>query len=767
MLNLKNKKNRLVTKYTREASWLTLPLSVCFLSVNTFAQDVPKYVAPDVNIFSDAEQVFELPGSGDYISSKEFNVYNFNNINEILKKTPGVYTREEDGFGLFPNISLRGTDTLRSAKITVMEDGINIAPAPYSAPDAYYSPLAAKMHGIEILKGSSQFRFGPHTTGGALNYLTSPIDFGQRVKGSVTYGSFNDKTTFTTGNYGLTGSFGAVAILGEIYYRENDGFRDFNGAVDTTGTAYDAGGHGPYGSDDAGGLQQIAPMVKVLWQLPTSTPITLELKGSYNGLDYNEGYAGLTTADFNSDPYQRYVGSQLDNMNSNAYTYYAKFRVGVNDNVTNNTTLYYNGFGRDWFKISTAGGDSLSKVTSKAYTGSGLTVLKGTASGTVKYRSNNRKYHAYGVMNETDLKFAFGRVKHDLKVGIKAHYDKIKRDQYDVSYTQATTGALSGGATTFNANRTQFTKGLAGYFEEKAKFEKFTFTAGSRLEFVDQSYINGAAAEVRTVTYAFVPGGGVVYDYGSLLSGSDNLKIFGGVYKGFSMPSPSGSANDGTPVKPEKSIAKEIGARYASDTLGVQAVLFHTDFEDLIAIDNSGAGSTADSVGKAINKGIELSATYAPRDILPKGDLSFYGNFTFSNANIDGDFTSTSAESIYGDAVANANLPYMPEYQAAWGADWAYDKFTFGVNITYHSSSFGTAGETESEILGTTPDARAGKIDEAFLLNFSGSYKINENYMINAGIKNATDLEYISSRHPGGARAGAPLAAWVKATANF
>ena len=59
MLNFKNKKNRLVTKYTREASWLTLPLSVCFLSVNTFAQDVPKYVAPDVNIFSDAEQVFE------------------------------------------------------------------------------------------------------------------------------------------------------------------------------------------------------------------------------------------------------------------------------------------------------------------------------------------------------------------------------------------------------------------------------------------------------------------------------------------------------------------------------------------------------------------------------------------------------------------------------------------------------------------------------------------------------------------------------------
>ena len=69
----------------------------------------------------------------------------------------------------------------------MMEDGINIAPAPYSAPDAYYSPLAGKMHSIEILKGSSQFRYGPHTTGEVVNYQTTPIDFGQRAYGSVSY----------------------------------------------------------------------------------------------------------------------------------------------------------------------------------------------------------------------------------------------------------------------------------------------------------------------------------------------------------------------------------------------------------------------------------------------------------------------------------------------------------------------------------------------------------------------------------------------------
>ena len=170
--------NRLVPKYTRGASWLTLQVSF-ILALSVIVKDVEAqeevYVTPDVNIFEYQEQVFELPGSGDYISREQVSKYNFKNINDILRNTPGVYSREENGFGIFPNISLRGVNTLRSAAIDLLEDGINIAPAPYSAPDAYYSPLAGKMHAIEVLKGSSQFRYGPHNTGGVINYVTTPI----------------------------------------------------------------------------------------------------------------------------------------------------------------------------------------------------------------------------------------------------------------------------------------------------------------------------------------------------------------------------------------------------------------------------------------------------------------------------------------------------------------------------------------------------------------------------------------------------------------
>jgi len=62
------------------------------------------------------------------------------------------------------------------------------------------------------------------------------------------------------------------------------------------------------------------------------------LKASYNGLDYNQGYTGLTKVDFDQDPHRRYVGGQLDNMNSNAQTYYTKFHAEINPIISNTTT---------------------------------------------------------------------------------------------------------------------------------------------------------------------------------------------------------------------------------------------------------------------------------------------------------------------------------------------------------------------------------------------------------------------------------------------
>ena len=172
-----------------------------------------------------ASETFQLPGSGFFITEGDIRDQSYVNINRVLAKVPGVYTREEDGAGLFPNISIRGVDGTRSEKITIMEDGILQAPAPYAAPSAYYSPNVGRMAGVEILKGSSQIKYGPNTTGGVINYLSTPIPDQEQFYLRSIYGSNNMFQAHS--HYGNTvqTDIGKIGYLAEIYYKRSDGFR--------------------------------------------------------------------------------------------------------------------------------------------------------------------------------------------------------------------------------------------------------------------------------------------------------------------------------------------------------------------------------------------------------------------------------------------------------------------------------------------------------------------------------------------------------------
>ena len=97
----------------------------------------------------------EIPGSMQRLSSKALRTMAYADPIRTLHALAGLNLVEEDGFGLRPNIGMRGSGTDRSARVTLMEDGILMAPAPYAAPSAYYFPTMARMESVEVRKKES------------------------------------------------------------------------------------------------------------------------------------------------------------------------------------------------------------------------------------------------------------------------------------------------------------------------------------------------------------------------------------------------------------------------------------------------------------------------------------------------------------------------------------------------------------------------------------------------------------------------------------
>ena len=183
----------------------------------------------NVLVIGKRDDVLLVPGSGTLFDQEQLDREDHIDLHQILSAAPGVYVREEDGFGLRPNIGIRGATTDRSQKLTIMEDGVLIGPAPYSAPAAYYVPNAARIDAIEVLKGPATVKYGPQTVGGAINFVTRKVP--EATLGEIDLG---------LGSHGYRKAQGAVAFpIGEIdvlldaMTYGSDGFKELESSDNT------------------------------------------------------------------------------------------------------------------------------------------------------------------------------------------------------------------------------------------------------------------------------------------------------------------------------------------------------------------------------------------------------------------------------------------------------------------------------------------------------------------------------------------------------
>jgi Fe(3+) dicitrate transport protein len=130
---------------------------------------------PDVEVTDTDTTSIAVSGSSTVLDKKTLFRDHVANVNEALRKAPGVYVRDEEGMGIRPNIGIRGMNPFRSTKILFMEDGLPFNFAPYGDNDIYYHPPVERYDGIEIFKGADITQFGPQTISGAINYLIPKI----------------------------------------------------------------------------------------------------------------------------------------------------------------------------------------------------------------------------------------------------------------------------------------------------------------------------------------------------------------------------------------------------------------------------------------------------------------------------------------------------------------------------------------------------------------------------------------------------------------
>ena len=680
----------------------------------------------------------EVSASAIVINEADLEVFHDRDINKILLDAPGVYLAAEEGWGLRPNIGIRGTGTSRSSKVTILEDGVLVAPAPYSNPDAYYFPTASRMVGVEVLKGSPILEYGPATIGGVLNLVSAQIpeaDFAGRA--NVEAGSFD--TYRALANVGGQGA--NVGWMIEAQNFQSDGFQDIDRSGQDTGfDKNDVTAKFRVHSDDVAG--------EVYHQL--------DFKYQYAEETSNMSYFGLTDADFNDNADRRYGLTGLDEMDNSRDSYSVNYQLRLSEALSVSALVYRNEFQRDWFKVDKINGVSGSSLMSMINTnGADAALYQSWLDGStdiadIDIKHNNRAYVSEGVQLVVNGKFDFGGTQHDVRVGVRDHSDEMDRFQPVESYAQIN-GELvfvstTAGNVTGSNNRIETGDALAFWLVDDIQVnEALKVNLAIRNENMDVSRRTFSDNDrVEEPTRSSNDANEWLFGASATYELSDAWTVLGGIQQGMT-PISGGSKK---PDAPETSTNYEFGARWSAEATEISMIGFYSDYANTVQYcsnaypcDN-GETQGSLSLGESEVVGFEFRAdTYAEFDSLtmPVGVAYTYTQAEVTEG-VDG------ATDVSGDEWA-----YIPANQLS---------ATIGlVDGATGISGYLRASYVEGACT-VTGCNRTGdefsRTDDQFSIDASAHYALTDSADLYLNVDNLLDDRSIASRSPYGARANMP-----------
>jgi Fe(3+) dicitrate transport protein len=717
---------------------LTLAISAVSTSLAS-AQEVDGAIE-EVTIVGSREQAQRIAGSAHYIGSDKLAQFAYSDIQRIAREVPGVAIQIEDGYGLRPNIGIRGVATERSGRITLLEDNVLIAPAPYSAPSAYYFPTVGRLSVIEVVKGPAAITQGPYTIGGALNMVSTPIP--TEMSGNIVTEAGENSTYRVHATYGGRSESGFGFLL-ETHQWQSDGFQDIDRSNNNTGL-------------------DVEDYTVKLGYAPNDSAHSIELKLQSTEQSSNQSYLGLTDADFDNSAFRRYGISALDNIKTEHEQQILRYSYDISDSLDVSVTAYNNEHQRDWFKTegididgSSSAEDfdrtSWANVLQAINSGTSLSglnpdqlqsILDGssdTAPGSIQLRSNKREYFSRGVQVGLNFSGTIGNSLHDLEFGFRLHEDEEDRLQRNSNYSQNNGElALDDLGILGNAgNRVQQAQALAIHIHDNIQLGDWTLSPGLRYEDIEQKRTRFAGGELRTFrdsrqndTQVFLPGLGILYQV------NDSLSVLGGAHKGFTAPSNSPNVDE------ETAINYELGFRYQNGSLSTELIGFMSDYDNILGECTSSSGSDC-TIGDAFNGD---AATVTGLELLVSANLARSSSYripvSLSYTLIDGEFDTDIADTDFFGSVSKGDpLPYLPENQ-----------FLASVGFEKNNWAAYLSGNYVDEVCVRASCGAFEKTDNTFTVDISTNYQFSSALNFYARVENLTSEEDILGRQPYGAR---------------
>lgn len=685
----------------------------CFsLIPAAFAQTTdpaPDRVLPRVDVVGNADaQAGKSPGSAAVIDGQTLEESRVFNVNEALRKVPGIHVREEEGVGLRPNIGIRGMNPTRSTKVLLLEDGLPLSFAPYGDNASYYHPPIDRYDSIEVSKGSQVIRFGPQTAGGVINYITPEP---QKSLGGFV-GLAAGTRGYLNGHVMVTGN-GAIA---DIYHKESDGARD--------------------------NMRSRLDDVNFKWAGQLNGDHRLVIRATHFREDSQLTYSGLTQAEYNNlGP--RYNPFKNDFFDASRTGLSATHEWRLNADAKVLTSVYGAFFNRDWWRQASDTGTSASALNCQGQSGesrlNGVAITDPQLQG-CKMQGRLREYTTTGIDSRVQLRHqAFG-IGGELEAGVKYQHEVQDRVQHNfTSYTNY----LSGTGMTLGENQQRRTNATSAFVANRIIVnDRFAVTPIVRVEHIQHERINYLAAMRGGSSFTeFIPGLGATYQLSAV------TQVYGGVHKGFSPPRVEDAINSNgqsIDLNAERSVNAEVGVRTSPmKDVAFDIAVFRNDFSNLVQVGSIAGGSTSYQEGKALFQGVEMAGQFDKLSKSIEGNLYARVSWTWlPTAEQKSAFTNSAGTGAIGN-----RLPYAPENLLNLTLGYrAPNNWNARVEYVYVGRQYSDFDNTVTP--GANSNGQEGLIASSGIWNAVANYTIGKTTLFVAA-KNMTDETYIVDRTRG------------------